>query len=51
MLKLNLQIMDTSAIELIKDKDIQIRVFRMEADNFIAAAQGKDVGSICKKGE
>ena len=51
MLKLNLQIMDISAIELIKDKDIQIRVFRMEADNFIAAAQGKNVGSICKKGE
>ncbi|MBO6261001.1 MAG: UMP kinase [Bacilli bacterium] len=51
MLKLNLQIMDTSAIELIKEKDIQIRVFRMSADNFIAAAQGKTVGSICKKGE
>ena len=51
MLKLNLQIMDISAIELIKDKDIQIRVFRMSADNFIAAAQGKTVGSICKKGE
>ncbi len=51
MLKLNLQIMDTSAIELIKEKDIQIRVFRMSADNFIAAAQGRTVGSICKKGE
>jgi uridylate kinase len=51
MLKLNLQIMDTSAIELIKEKDIQIRVFRMSADNFIAAAQGKTIGSICKKGE
>jgi len=51
MLKLNLQIMDASAIELIKEKDIQIRVFRMSADNFIAAAQGKTVGSICKKGE
>ena len=51
MLKLNLQIMDTTAIELIKDKDIQVCVFKMSADNFIAAAQGKRLGTIVKKGE
>ena len=51
MLKLNLQIMDASALELIKDKNIQVRVFRMDAKNFIAAARGEDVGTVCKKGE
>ena len=51
MLKQNLQIMDISAIELIKDKDIHICVFRMAAENFIAAAQGKRIGTIVKKGE
>ena len=51
MIKLNLQIMDQTALELIKDKDIHVCVFRMTADNFIAAAQGKRVGTICKKGE
>ena len=51
MLKQNLQIMDISAIQLIKDKDIQVRVFRMDADNFIAAAKGENVGTVCRKGE
>ena len=51
MLKQNLQIMDISAIELIKDKDIHICVFRMAAENFIAAANGKRIGTIVKKGE
>ena len=51
MLKQNLQIMDISAIELIKDKDIHICVFRMAAESFIAAAKGKRIGTIVKKGE
>ena len=51
MIKLNLQIMDQSALELIKDKNIQVRVFRMDAANFVKAAKGEDVGTICKKGE
>ena len=52
MLKLNLQIMDASALELIKDKDIEIRVFSMsEAENFVKVAQGQDIGTVCKKGE
>ena len=51
MIKQNLQIMDQTALELIKDKDIKVRVFRMAADNFIKAAKGENVGSICQKGE
>lgn len=51
MLKLNLQIMDTSAIELIKDKNIKICVFQMDAKNFISAAKGEHIGTICQKGE
>ena len=51
MIKLNLQIMDQTALELIKDKDIKVRVFRMDASNFIKAAKGENVGSICQKGE
>ena len=51
MIKQNLQIMDQSALELIKDKAIQVRVFRMDADNFIAAAKGENVGTVCRKGE
>ena len=51
MIKQNLQIMDQTALELIKDKDIKVRVFRMTADNFIKAAKGENVGSICQKGE
>ena len=51
MIKLNLQIMDQSALELIKDKDIKVRVFRMDAANFVKAAKGENVGTICKKGE
>ena len=51
MIKQNLQIMDQTALELIRDKDIKVRVFRMDADNFIKAAKGENVGSICQKGE
>ena len=51
MIKLNLQIMDQSALELIKDKDIKVRVFKMEAANFIKAANGENVGTVCQKGE
>ena len=51
MIKQNLQIMDQTALELIKDKDIKVRVFRMAAENFIKAAKGENVGSICQKGE
>lgn len=51
MIKLNLQIMDQSALELIKDKDIKVRVFKMEARNFVKAAKGENIGTVCQKGE
>ena len=51
MIKLNLQIMDQSALELIKDKNIKVRVFRMDATNFVKAAKGENIGTICQKGE
>ena len=51
MIKLNLQIMDQTALELIKDKDIKVRVFKMNAANFVKAAKGENVGTVCQKGE
>ena len=47
-----LQIMDLTAVELIKDDNIQIRVFSMSnPDNFVKVAMGEDIGTTCKKGE
>ena len=52
MLEMKLQIMDLSAIELIKDKDIEVRVFSMDnPENFMKAAEGENFGTVCKKGE
>ena len=52
MLKSNLQIMDASAIELIKDRDIEIRIFSMEnPSNFAKVCAGDRMGTTCKKGE
>ncbi|MBR0439559.1 MAG: UMP kinase [Bacilli bacterium] len=47
-----LQIMDLSAVELIKDQDIEIRVFSMsDPENFIKVAKGENLGTTCKRGE
>ena len=47
-----LQIVDLSAVELIKDKDIEIRIFSMSnPENFIKVAMGENIGTTCKKGE
>lgn len=52
IIELNLQVMDISAVELIKDKNIEIRVFSMDdPKNFIRVANGETIGTICKKGE
>ncbi|MCR5308907.1 MAG: UMP kinase [Bacilli bacterium] len=52
IIKRNLQVMDISAIELVKDKDIDVRVFSMEdPTNFIRVAKGESLGTTCKKGE
>lgn len=47
-----LQIMDLTAVELIKEENIQIRVFSMaNPDNFVKVAMGESIGTTCKKGE
>ena len=51
ILELKLQVMDLSAIELLLDKNIEIRIFSMaDFSNFEKIAAGEDVGSVCKKG-
>ena len=46
----NIEIMDQSAIELIKDSNIEILVFSMQnLDNFRKAANGVNVGTVVKK--
>lgn len=50
MEEMNIEIMDASAIEMVKRTDLQIMVFSMsEASNFSRAARGENVGTICKK--
>ena len=52
IIDMNLQIMDISAVELIKDKDIEIRIFSMsDPHNFMRVANRENIGTICKKGE
>ncbi len=51
ILDMKLQIMDLSAVELIKDKDIEIRIFSMsDPENFLRVANNEKIGTICKKG-
>lgn len=52
IIDLNLQIMDISAVKLIMDKNIDIRVFSMaDRNNFLRVARGEDIGTTCYKGE
>lgn len=52
ILDMSLQIMDLSAVELIKDKDIEIRIFSMsDPDNFLRVARNEKIGTVVKKGE
>ena len=49
MIDMNIQIMDQSAVQLIKDTDIEILVFSMQnVENFQRAAKGENVGTIIK---
>ncbi len=51
VLDLKLGVMDLSAIELVKDTDLAIRVFSMEdADNIIKVVNGSDIGTTVKRG-
>ena len=47
-----LQVMDLSAVELIKNTNIDVRVFSMaDPENFLRVARGEDIGTTVKKGE
>ena len=50
IMQMGLLVMDQSAVELIQDKDIDIRVFSMtDLNNFLKAAQGEDIGTTCHR--
>ena len=52
IIKRKLKVMDLSAIELIKNTDIDVRVFSMaDPENFIKVANGEDIGTTVYKGE
>lgn len=52
MLKNKLQIIDLSAVELLQDKNIDVRIFSMsDPNNFLKVAKGEDIGTTLKKGE
>ena len=52
IIKRKLQVMDLSAVELIKNTNIEVRVFSMvDPQNFLRVAQGEDIGTTVKKGE
>ena len=51
ILEKKLKVMDLTAIEMLKDKDIDVRVFNAQnTDNFVKVARGEDIGTTVKKG-
>jgi len=51
IIKQNLKVMDLTAVEMLKDKDIDVRVFNMNnPDNFAKVSNGEDIGTTIKKG-
>ena len=51
IIKRNLKVMDLSAVEMLKDKDIDVRVFNMnDSENFARVARGENIGTTIKKG-
>ena len=51
IIKRDLKVMDLSAVEMLKDKDIDVRVFNMnDTNNFARVARGEDIGTTIKKG-
>ena len=47
----NLKVMDLTAVEMLKDQNIDVRVFNMsKAENFMKVANGEDVGTTIKRG-
>ncbi len=51
IIKRDLKFMDLSAVEMLKDKDIDVRVFNMnDTENFARVARGENIGTTIKKG-
>lgn len=51
IIKRNLKVMDLTAIEMLKNQDIDVRVFNMaKPENFIKVTKGENVGTVVKKG-
>ena len=51
IIKRDLKVMDLTAVEMLKDKDIDVRVFNMNnTENFARVARGEDIGTTIKKG-
>ena len=52
MLSRDLKVMDNTAVALLKDQNIEVRVFNMnEIDNIRKLINGEDVGTTIRKGE
>lgn len=50
IIEMGLQVMDITAVQLIKDSNIDIRVFSMsDLDNFKRVVKGEDIGTTCHK--
>lgn len=51
IIKRDLKVMDLTAVEMLKDKDIDVRVFNMNnPENFAKVAAGENIGTTIKKG-
>ena len=51
IIKRDLKVMDLTAVEMLKDKDIDIRVFNMnDTNNFARVVKGENIGTTIKKG-
>ncbi len=51
IIKRNLKVIDLTAVEMLKDKDIDVRVFNMnKTENFAKVVRGEDIGTTIKKG-
>lgn len=47
----NLKVMDLTAVEMLKNQDIDVRVFNMsDSNNFTRVANGEDIGTTIMKG-
>ena len=51
IIKQNLKVMDLTAVEMLKDQNIDVRVFNMnDSTNFLKVINGEDIGTTIKKG-